>query len=134
MLHAVWSGAARGRVNPLVPLAVSLTGLSIWLSGRPSIGIGIAVGAILAWVNALLLSRRVDLAALSGDLARAMMVMQLSLLIALTVVGLATVVLIHFSLSMAIASAAGFSVCHLAILTAFFFAHGRSAAPLESNA
>ncbi|MGH2443164.1 MAG: hypothetical protein ACRDFX_08380, partial [Chloroflexota bacterium] len=80
----------------------------------------------LAYLNGLVLSRRVDLAAATGDMAGAMMVMQLGLLVSLTIVGVVIVILLHFSIAMALAAIAGFSLAHLAILATFYLSHGRS--------
>jgi hypothetical protein len=126
MLHSAWSAFARGRVNPLVPAAVAVAGLIVLATGRLLIGAGVAVGALLAYVNGVLLSRRVDLAASTGNAAGALMVMQIGLLVTLLIVGVATIVLVQISLSMAVASAAGFGIAQIAILAAFYFTHGRS--------
>jgi hypothetical protein len=60
-----------------------------------------------------------------------MLVMQLSLLVTATIVGIATVILVHISLAMAVAFAAGFGVSHIAILAEFYWAIARSETPLE---
>jgi prepilin signal peptidase PulO-like enzyme (type II secretory pathway) len=128
------AGPKRGRVNPVAPAVVMLAGL-VWLAmGHAWVGAGIAVGAVLAYINGLLLSRRIDFAATSGNAATALMVMQVGLLITMTIIGAATIVLIQLSLSMAVASAAGFGVAQMAILGAFYWLHGRGAVPSEREA
>lgn len=122
-----------GRVNPLVPLGVGLVGLGCFVYGLHFVGAGIAIGAVLGLMNGLFLSRRVDIAAGTGDIGRALMVMQLGLLVAVTIIGITTVVLVHFSVSMAVACAIGFLVTHLGMLAAFYLLRGRSNAPLERN-
>jgi hypothetical protein len=115
-----------GRVNPLVPAVVVLAGAATYIVGYRWIGAGISVGALLAFLNGVLLSERVEVAADMGDLGRALLVMQLGLLVTATVIGLATIVLIHFSLSMAVASALGFIVTQMAIIGTFYFTRARS--------
>jgi hypothetical protein len=126
MLHGRWSVLARGRVNPLVPAAVVLAGLAVAATGRQIIGAGVAVGAVLAYVNGVILSRRVDLAAATGNTASALLVMQAGLLVTLAIVGVATIVLVKISLALAVACAAGFGIAQLAILATFYMTHGRS--------
>jgi hypothetical protein len=115
-----------GRVNPVVPAVVVLFGAAAFAGGFHDIGVGVAIGAVLACINGMFLSQRVELAANSDNIGIALMVMQLGLLVTATIVGITTIVLIHFSLSMAIASAAGFLVTQLAILATFFFTRARS--------
>lgn len=116
-----------GRVNPLVPGIVVLIGAVTYLAGYRWIGGGIAVGALLGFFNGVLLSERVEVAAGMGDLGRALLVMQLGLLVTATVIGLVTIALIHFSLAMAIASAVGFVVTQMAIVGTFYLTRARSA-------
>ena len=125
MLHDRWSKATRGRVNPAMPGVVALAGAVAFALGYRWIGAGVAVGACLGLVNGWLLSRRVEAAADTGDFARAMLVMQLGLLVTMTIVGITTIILVHFSLSMAVASAAGFGATQLAILAAFYWSRAR---------
>jgi hypothetical protein len=117
---------ALSRVNPAVPATVALIGVGLAVGGYRWVGFGVAIGAALAFINALLLSQRVEMAADIGNIGVALLVMQLGLLLTATIVGLATIVLIHFSLAMAVASAAGFLVTQLAILATFFFTRARS--------
>jgi uncharacterized membrane protein YbjE (DUF340 family) len=84
----------------------------------------VAVGAALAFLNGLVLSARVNLAATSGDIVRALMVMQLSLLLTLTVVGAVTVLLVKLSLPMAVAAAAGFGLLNW-LCWRFYWTRGR---------
>jgi hypothetical protein len=111
-----------------------LIGLASTTVTSPAIGIGIAVGALLAFVNALLLSHRVESATSSGDVARAMAVMQLGLAVTFTIVGVATIVLVRISVPLAVSAAVGFAVSQLAILGAFYWSHGRAAAGIERKA
>lgn len=122
-----------GRVNPYVPLAVIAAGAVFFGLGMRAIGTGIGVGACLAFVNGLILSRRVEIAADTGDFARAVMVMQIGLLVSFTVIGVATIVLVKISLAMAVASAAGFAVGQLGILAAFYWTRGRQDIAAERN-
>lgn len=126
MPHAGWSTLARGRVNPLVPAVVIVASLIVVATGRPWIGTGVAVGALLAYINGLLLSRRVDLAASTGNVAGALLVMQAGLLVTMAIIGAATIVLVQISLAMAVASAAGFGITQLAILAVYYWTYGRT--------
>ena len=122
------------RVNPFVPAAVIAGGGLCFAFGLRAIGVGVGVGACLAFINGLLLSRRVEIAADTGDFARAVMVMQLGLLLSFSVIAVATIVLVHFSLAMAVASAAGFAVAQLGILAAYYWTRGRQDIATERNA
>lgn len=118
--------AALERANPVVPLTVAGAGLILFLVASRWIGAGVAIGALLAYVNMLVLSGRVEVAADSGDVARALMVMQLGLLVTFTIVALAVVILVHFSLTMAVSAAAGFAVAQMAMLAVFYWTKGRT--------
>jgi prepilin signal peptidase PulO-like enzyme (type II secretory pathway) len=124
MLQA-WSRPGRGRVNPLVPAAVIVAGLLAIPLISWQAGIGIAFGAVLAYSNALILSRRVDLAAITGNVAGALLVMQLGLLVSLSVIGVATILLARLAVATAVGEAAGFGVTHLCILAAFYWTQAR---------
>jgi hypothetical protein len=128
------SGDIFGRVNPYVPLAVIAAGAVCFALGSRAIGVGIGVGACLACVNGVLLSRRVEIAADTGDFARAVMVMQVGLLLSFIVIAVVTIVLVRISLGMAVASAAGFAVAQLGILAAFYWTRGRQDVVTERNA
>ena len=95
------------------------------------LGGGIAIGAALALLNGLILSKRVEFAARTGSVAQALMVMQIGLLVTFTIVGIATVILIHFSLALTIACAIGFVVSQLAVLAAFYWTHARTMPTLD---
>jgi hypothetical protein len=131
MLHGRWIAGRFGRVNPLVPAFVALAGLVAFVLGFRWIGGGVAIGAAIALLNAVLLSRRVDMAAAMKTVATALLVMQVSLLVTATIIGIATVILVRISLAMAVAFAAGFGVSHIAILAEFYWTRARSEAPLE---
>jgi hypothetical protein len=120
-----WAAWTRGRVNPVVPGIAVLLGAIYAAAISPIIGGGIAAGSILACLNGVVLSRRVDLAAVSGDRATALMVMQVGLFVTLLMIGVATVILIQISAAMALASVASFAVVHLLILATFYWTHGR---------
>jgi hypothetical protein len=126
MLGGRWNAAALGRVNPYVPLAVIAAGGILLVAASRPVGIGVAVGAVLAFVNMLLLSGRVEVAADTGDMARAMLVMQIGLITTFAIIAVVTVVLVHFSVSMAVAAAGGFIVAHLGMLAAFYWTRGRN--------
>jgi hypothetical protein len=121
-----WGNAVSGRVNPIVPGVAVLAGLGLYLTGYHWIGAGVAVGSLLGFGNALVLSRRVDLAADIGDVGRALLVMQLGLLLSATTIGVATIILVRISLAMAVASAAGFGGTHLCILAVFYWTRARA--------
>lgn len=127
MPHERWSTGLLRRVNPAVPATVAAAGFLAFLAGYRMPGAGIAIGAILAYINAVFLYQRVDIAAHTSDVARALMVMQLGLLLTFTVIGVVTFALIKISLALAIAAAAGFSVTHLGLLFAFYLTRERTA-------
>lgn len=122
-----------GRVHPLVPALAVLAGLIVYAGGQRWIGAGIAIGAVLAAFNSVMLSRRVELAASMGDVGRALLVMQLGLLLTASVIGVVTVVIVRFSIAMAVATAAGFAFTQLAILGAYYLTRARSV-PMENGA
>jgi hypothetical protein len=126
------AGLSSLRINPLLPALVAVSGAGLYLAGSHWVGAGVALGAGLALLNGLLLAKRVDVAAATGDVGTALMVMQLGLLVTFTVIGLATIVLIHFSLAMTVACAVGFVIAQLMILAAFYWTHGRSATGIET--
>jgi hypothetical protein len=126
MRQSGWGLFTRGRVNPLVPAAVIVAGLAVVATGRAIVGTGVAVGALFAYVNGLLLSRRIDLAAATGNAASALLVMQVGLLVTLAIIGAVTIVLVQISLALAVAAAAGFGIAQIAILAAFYVTHGRA--------
>ena len=121
----VATGLTRGRVTPLVPALALVCGAAVASAGRLPVGVGIASGGILAYMNGLLLSRRVDLAATSGNVAGALLVMQAGLLISLTAMALATIALARYSVATAVGEAAGFGVTHIAILATYYWSHAR---------
>jgi hypothetical protein len=125
MLGGRWNGAALGRANPYIPLAVIAMGGGVFLSVSRPIGSGLAIGAVLAFGNVLFLSGRVDLAAATGDLGRAMVVMQIGMFTAFVLIGVVIVVLVHFSLAMAVAAAGGFAATQLGMLAAYYWTRGR---------
>lgn len=117
---------ALSRANPaVVGLAVAVGAVLAALVSHP-IGIGVAIGGILAFINMLLLSGRVEVAADAGDMGRALMVMQLGLAVTFTIVGVATIILVKISVPMAVASAAGFGATQLAMLAVFYLTRGRA--------
>ncbi|HZS94644.1 MAG TPA: hypothetical protein VFA78_07595 [Chloroflexota bacterium] len=129
-----WRALGRGRVNPLAPGAVVLAGLIVSAVGPPMLGLGIVVGALLALVNGLMLSRRVDFAAGVGDTGTALLVMQLGLLGTFAVAGVAAALLILVSIQAGIGAAIGFGVAQMAVLAVFYFSQGRSTSGYERKA
>lgn len=127
------TGSRFGRVNPLMPACVALVGLAVFAAGHGAVGGGIAIGAGLALINGMILSKRVEFAATTGSVAQALMVMQIGLLITFTIVGAATVVLIHFSLPLTLGCAAGFVVSQLGILFIFYWTHARSMPSIDTT-
>lgn len=126
MLASRWDRASRARVNPYAPLPVLIAGVLLVLVGYRDVGIGVAVGSVLAVVNSFVLSGRVDVATQSGDIARALLVMQAGLFVTFIIVGVATVILVHFSVPLAVGAAAGFGIAQTLILAAFYWTHGRA--------
>ncbi len=120
-----------GRVNPIVPAVVAVAGWCVYVAGNRAVGGGVAIGAGLSLVNGLILSKRVEYAATTASVAQALMVMQVGLLLTFTIIGIATVVLIHFSLPLTIGCACGFVVAQLGILAAFYWSHARTMPPLD---
>lgn len=118
-------GLTRSRVNPLILVAAVGVGLAVSADGHLAVGIGIAAGGALAYINGLLLSRRVDLAASVGNMAAALLIMQAGLLISLTCMAIATIILAHYSVATALGEAAGFGCAHLAILGSYYWMHAR---------
>lgn len=126
MLVSRWNRVSHARVSPYAPLPVLFAGLAVIAAGYKDVGIGLAVGSILAVVNSLLLSGRVEVAAEAGDVARALLVIQGGLFITFAIVGAATVVLVHFSVPLAVGSAVGFGIAQTLIMAAFYWTHGRA--------
>ncbi|HZU13219.1 MAG TPA: hypothetical protein VFB58_10310 [Chloroflexota bacterium] len=118
--------ATLSRANPLVPAAGVVVGALIALAVSHPIGIGVAVGSALAFLNMLLLSGRVETAADTGDMGRALMVMQVGLVLTFTIIGVTTIILVKISVVMAVASAAGFGITQLAMLAVFYLTKGRA--------
>jgi hypothetical protein len=127
------NGWARGRVNPYVPAAAVLAGVGVAGGWSGPAGVGIAAGAMLAYVNGLLLSRRVDLAAQTGDMAGALLVMQLGLMVSLTIVAVVTIALARFSVAAAVGEVAGFGATHVLILGAYYWTHARRLSARETE-
>ncbi len=125
------SSSRFGRVNPVIPGVVALLGLGVLLAGFRPLGLGVAIGAALAFLNGMILSKRVEFAAGTGSVAQALMVMQVGLLVTFTIVGIATVILVHYSLPLTIGCAAGFVTAQLAILAAFYWTHARTKPALD---
>jgi FAD/FMN-containing dehydrogenase len=73
-------------------------------------------------------------AAASGDVARALLIMQLGLLLTFGIIAGVTIVLIRISLSMTVAAVIGFGATHLAVLALFYAGRARRETALERNA
>src|SRR5579884_125489 len=125
MLADSWGRAALGRVNPYAPLPVLAAGVVLAFADSRVIGLGVVVGALLAVVNSVLLSGRVDVATETGDFAQALMIMQLGLFVTFAIVAAVTVVLVHFSIPLAVSAAISFGVTQTIILVAFYLTRGR---------
>jgi hypothetical protein len=134
MFHGAQRAATLSRVHPLVPAVVVLVGIIVVFAGHSMIGAGIAVGAVLAYVNGLLLSGRVDIAAASGDMARALLIMQSGLMVTFVVVGVATVILVKISVPLAVSAAISFGVTQMAILATFYWTRARRTPVSEGKA
>jgi hypothetical protein len=126
MVLSRWDRVSHARVNPYAPIPVLLAGVALIATGYRDVGIGVAVGSVLAVVNSLLLSGRVEVAAESGDVAQALLVMQAGLFVTFVIVGVATVILVHFSVPLAVGSAIGFGIAQTLILMAFYWTRGRA--------
>jgi hypothetical protein len=133
MLHGSWSGLAHGRVNPAAPLLAALIGIALFFAGYRSIGLGLVAGAVLAFINALLLSGRVELAADQGDIGRALLVMQMGFVVTCSIIGAATIIIVHFSVPMAVAAAIAFAVSQTGMLATFYLRRGRALGNMESK-
>jgi hypothetical protein len=116
----------RSRAHPFPPGLVLLAGLGVALAGSVVLGAGLMVGALLAYGNSWLLSRRVDIAADTGNIAGALMVMQAGLLVTLTVVGIVTFILIRIAPSAVVGGAIGFAAAQTLSLIYFFIVAGRN--------
>lgn len=133
MRHGSWGGLAHGRVNPAAPLLVVIAGIAAFLAGYHAVGAGLAAGAVLALVNSLLLSGRVEFAADQGDVGRALLIMQMGFIVTCTIIGGATIIIVHFSVPMAVAAAAGFAVAQIGMLGTFYLRRGRTLGKMESE-
>lgn len=132
MPHDHWTTHALRRVNPAVPATIAVGGVVLFLVGYRLVGAGLVIGAGLAFVNAIFLYQRVELAAEAGDVGRALVAMQLGLLLTFTLVGVVTFALIKIALGLAIAAVVGFSITHLALLCTVYLTRERSP-ELERN-
>jgi hypothetical protein len=93
----------------------------------------VAIGAVLAYANGLILSRRVDLAAAAGNAAGALAVMQVGLLVTMTIIGVVTIILVKVSVPLAVATAAGFGTSQMVILATFYWTHARHQPKTETQ-
>lgn len=133
MLHGSWSGLARGRVNPAAPSLVAAAGIVAFFVAYRATGLGLIAGAALAFVNALLLSKRVELAADQGNIGRALLVMQIGFVVTCSIIGAATIIIVHFSVPMAVAAAIAFAVSQIGMLGTFYLRRGRTFGKMESK-
>lgn len=113
-------GVPFGDVNFVVPALVILAGVIVAVAGKGYIGVGIGVGAILAYFNSWLLASRIELATATGDSAAAMISMQLGLLVTFTVVGGLTILMVFISLPMTVAMAISFFLTQTAELAMYY--------------
>lgn len=134
MLHGSWSGLGHGRVNPAAPLVCVVGGVIVFALGYHPVGAGLVAGACLAFINGLLLSGRVDFAADQGDVGRALLVMQLGFIVTCTVIGIATIIIVHYSVAMAVGTAIGFAASQLGMVGTFYVFQARTSGKMESKA
>lgn len=99
-----------GDVSIMLPLAAIVVSFAVGITGHGYVGIGITIGALLAFLNSGLLVKRIDVAAMAPNPGAALIAMQLGLLITFTVVGGLTLVMIHISVQMTVAMAISFLV------------------------
>ncbi len=111
---------AMGDVNLLLPALVIIGAVGVAVSDHPYIAVGIAVGAVLAYVNSGLLAKRIMLAATTGNAGAAMISMQVGLLVTFTVVGAITVGMVLISRPMTVAMAICFFVVQTAELVLYY--------------
>jgi hypothetical protein len=97
-----------------------LAGAVVAMVGRGYLGLGIGVGALLAYFNSWLLASRIELATATGEAAAAMISMQLGLLVTFTVVGGLTVLMVFISLPMTVAMAISFFLTQTAELALYY--------------
>jgi len=126
--------SARRRVSGWVPGVGMAIGLVMFGAGMRWTGIGVAVGGVLAYTNGVVLSKRVDAAAGTGNMAGALLVMQTGLLITMAVIAAATIVLVKISLPMAVACAISFGVGQIVILAVYYMTQARSESGAEAGA
>ncbi len=117
---------AMGDVNLLLPALVIIGAIGVAVSDHPYIAVGIAVGAVLAYVNSGLLAKRIMLAATTGNAGAAMISMQVGLLVTFTVVGAITVGMVLNSRPMTVAMAICFFVVQTAELVLYYRARKRT--------
>lgn len=134
MLHGSWSGLAHGRVNPAAPILCAVAGAVLVLLGYHPVGAGLIAGAALAFINGLLLSGRVEFAADQGDVGRALLVMQLGFVVTCTVIGIATIIIVHYSVPMAVGTAIGFAASQLGMVATFYLSRARTLGKMEHKA
>jgi len=91
-----------GDVNLVLPAVLVVVGVIVATLGR-IIGIGIAVGAILALLNSIVLVKRVELAVDSANAAVATISMQIGLLLTFGGIGAVTLIMLIVSVPMAVA-------------------------------
>ena len=75
-----------------------------------------------------------DLAADSGNMAVALLIMQLGLLVSLTIMAIATIILARYSLATAVGEIAGFAAAHVLILVMYYWTHARRMPATERSA
>lgn len=134
MFRGAQRNGALARVNPVPPAIVAAAGLVLLLAGYRMSGAGIAAGALLAVINSVLLSGRVEVATASGDMARALLIMQSGLMVTFVVVGAAAIILVKISVALAVAAAISFGVTQMIILATFYWTRARRAPISEGKA
>ena len=117
-LRTAWGVSEIGLTLPSI---VFVAGMVVAATGRIA-GFGIAIGACLAFLNAVVLLKRVELAIASDNAAIATVSMQVGLLSTFAVIGAVTVILLLTSVPMAV----GMAVTFFAVETAEFALFYRS--------
>jgi hypothetical protein len=113
-------GVAFGDVNIVLPALVIVAGAAVAIAGKGYLGVGIGVGALLAYFNSWLLASRIEVATSTGVAAAAMISMQLGLLVTFTVVGGLTILMVFISLPMTVAMAISFFLTQTAELGLYY--------------
>lgn len=125
-LRAAWGIAD---VSLLLPAVVVVVGVAVTLSGR-SLGIGIAIGSVLALVNSAVLVKRVEFAVDSANAAIATVSMQVGLVLTFAAIGGITLILLIVAVPVAIAMGITFFIAQTGEILLYFRA--RNGRPIST--